>query len=65
MIKFLGELKQKVAIGFVGGSDFGKISEQLSVDGRNGPLHSSTAYRRMLTFYQSSKSLTLGSQRMD
>jgi len=35
MVKFLGELKQKVTIGFVGGSDFVKISEQLTVDGRN------------------------------
>ncbi|KAF9245287.1 eukaryotic phosphomannomutase [Melanogaster broomeanus] len=29
MIKFLGELRQKVVIGFVGGSDLAKISEQL------------------------------------
>lgn len=36
IVKFLGELRQRVAIGFVGGSDFAKISEQLAVDGRNG-----------------------------
>ncbi|KAH0836609.1 hypothetical protein J3R83DRAFT_8309 [Lanmaoa asiatica] len=35
IVKFLAELRQKVAIGFVGGSDFAKISEQLAVDGRN------------------------------
>ncbi|KIJ20818.1 phosphomannomutase [Paxillus involutus ATCC 200175] len=35
MIKFLGELKQKAVIGFVGGSDLVKITEQLAVDGRN------------------------------
>jgi phosphomannomutase len=35
MVKFLRELRQKVAIGFVGGSDFAKISEQLTVDRRN------------------------------
>ncbi|KIL00739.1 hypothetical protein PAXRUDRAFT_821322 [Paxillus rubicundulus Ve08.2h10] len=35
MIKFLGELKQKAVIGFVGGSDLAKITEQLKVDGRN------------------------------
>ncbi|KAG9312932.1 eukaryotic phosphomannomutase [Chiua virens] len=33
--KLLSDLRQKVVIGFVGGSDFGKISEQLTVDDRN------------------------------
>ncbi|KAH7890712.1 eukaryotic phosphomannomutase [Phlebopus sp. FC_14] len=33
MIKFLRSLRKQVVIGFVGGSDFGKISEQLSVHG--------------------------------
>jgi len=32
----LKELRKKVVIGFVGGSDFVKISEQLSVNGENG-----------------------------
>lgn len=36
MVTLLRQLRQKVAIGFVGGSDFVKISEQLAVDGRNG-----------------------------
>jgi phosphomannomutase len=36
MVKFLGELKKKVTIGFVGGSDLVKISEQLTVNGGNG-----------------------------
>lgn len=39
MVKFLGELRQRVTIGFVGGSDFAKISEQLTVDGRNGSFY--------------------------
>ena len=36
MIKLLRELRKKVVIGFVGGSDLVKISEQLAVDGANG-----------------------------
>lgn len=43
MVKLLGELRQRVAIGFVGGSDFAKISEQLTVDGRNGSFCPSIA----------------------
>ena len=35
MIDILRALRKKVAIGVVGGSDFVKISEQLSVDGSN------------------------------
>ncbi|ESK97695.1 phosphomannomutase [Moniliophthora roreri MCA 2997] len=35
MIAVLKDLKKKVAIGFVGGSDLVKISEQLSVNGSN------------------------------
>jgi len=35
MIHLLRELRKKVAIGFVGGSDLGKISEQLAVAGAN------------------------------
>ncbi|KZV96391.1 eukaryotic phosphomannomutase [Exidia glandulosa HHB12029] len=34
MLDLLAELRKKCAIGFVGGSDFKKISEQLSPDGR-------------------------------
>ena len=36
MLALLAELRKKVIIGFVGGSDFTKISEQLSVDGKPG-----------------------------
>ncbi|KAG7443659.1 eukaryotic phosphomannomutase [Guyanagaster necrorhizus] len=35
MIQVLRELRTKIVIGFVGGSDLAKISEQLSVDGSN------------------------------
>ncbi|KAI9511584.1 eukaryotic phosphomannomutase [Russula earlei] len=35
MFELLQELRKKVAIGFVGGSDFVKISEQLSISGNN------------------------------
>ena len=37
MLELLSELRKKVVIGFVGGSDFRKISEQLAVDGSPGP----------------------------
>jgi len=33
MLELLSELRKKVAIGFVGGSDLPKISEQLAIDG--------------------------------
>ncbi|KIO26534.1 hypothetical protein M407DRAFT_74442 [Tulasnella calospora MUT 4182] len=33
MLDVLAQLRKKMAIGFVGGSDFSKISEQLAVDG--------------------------------
>jgi phosphomannomutase len=36
MIKLLRDLRKKVVIGFVGGSDLGKISEQLAVGGNDG-----------------------------
>jgi phosphomannomutase len=36
MLNLLKELRRKVAIGFVGGSDFAKISEQLAIDGEPG-----------------------------
>lgn len=36
MIQALRSLRQRVSIGFVGGSDLAKISEQLSVAGSNG-----------------------------
>jgi hypothetical protein len=35
ILDLLKELKKKVAIGFVGGSDLVKITEQLSVRGNN------------------------------
>jgi len=35
MSQLLRDLRKKVAIGFVGGSDFVKISEQLSINGNN------------------------------
>jgi hypothetical protein len=36
MLELLKELKKKVAIGFVGGSDLVKITDQLTVTGNNG-----------------------------
>lgn len=36
MLDLLKELRKKVVIGFVGGSDLPKISEQLSPDGKPG-----------------------------
>ena len=36
MIQLLRDLRKKVAIGFVGGSDLDKIKWQLEVDGLNG-----------------------------
>lgn len=36
MIQLLRDLKKHVAIGFVGGSDFVKISDQLNVGDFNG-----------------------------
>ena len=36
MHQLLKELRKKVVIGFVGGSDLVKISEQLSASGGNG-----------------------------
>ncbi|KAH7335207.1 eukaryotic phosphomannomutase [Rhizoctonia solani] len=35
MIELLREVRKKVVLGFVGGSDFGKISEQLTFEGKN------------------------------
>jgi len=34
ILKVLQDVRKKVVIGFVGGSDFAKISEQLAIDGR-------------------------------
>lgn len=48
MVKFLGELRHKVTIGFVGGSDFAKIGEQLAVDGKNGSFNPSTTTLKSL-----------------
>ena len=36
MLTVLKEVRQKAVIGFVGGSDLAKISEQLAVHGENG-----------------------------
>lgn len=36
MIALLKQLRKKAVIGFVGGSDLAKISEQLAVDGKPG-----------------------------
>lgn len=36
MLELLKELRQKVVIGFVGGSDFAKITDQLSLTDNNG-----------------------------
>ena len=36
MLDLLKELRKKVVIGFVGGSDLVKISEQLAIDGEPG-----------------------------
>jgi hypothetical protein len=36
MFDLLRALRKKVVIGFIGGSDLKKISEQLSLDGNNG-----------------------------
>lgn len=44
MIHLLRELRKKVAIGFVGGSDLGKISDQLAVAGTNGASISNTPF---------------------
>jgi phosphomannomutase len=41
MIDLLRDLRKRVVIGFVGGSDLGKISEQLSVHGFNGIVNPS------------------------
>jgi phosphomannomutase len=36
IIELLKQLRTKAVIGFVGGSDLAKISEQLAVDGKPG-----------------------------
>ena len=40
MLDLLRELRKKVVIGFVGGSDLMKISEQLGPDGKPGACSS-------------------------
>ena len=42
MLALLQKLREKVAIGFVGGSDLVKQQEQLGVNGLNGLLFSSS-----------------------
>ena len=39
MIYTLRALRKKLGVGFLGGSDFAKISEQLSVGGSDGAEH--------------------------
>ena len=46
MIALLRALRKKVVVGVVGGSDFVKISEQLSVSGSNGASLPPYAYKR-------------------
>jgi phosphomannomutase len=36
MLELLKELRKKTVIGFIGGSDFVKITDQLSLAGNNG-----------------------------
>ena len=36
ILELLSELRKRVTIGFVGGSDLAKISEQLAIDGKPG-----------------------------
>lgn len=38
MIDLLKEVRKVAVIGFVGGSDFAKISEQLAINGQNSAL---------------------------
>ena len=45
MIYTLRALRKKFVIGFVGGSDMVKISEQLSVGGSDGAVHHSDSRR--------------------
>jgi hypothetical protein len=51
MIQLLRALRKNVAIGFVGGSDFVKISEQLGVGGINGAKFVSLSAMTLLTVY--------------
>ena len=56
MLELLAELRKKVTIGFVGGSDFAKISEQLSVDGKPGQpseLHKPSNHLLIRIFFYS------------
>ena len=50
MLELLSELRKKVAIGFTGGSDFAKISEQLSTDGNPGSRRRSNPIALPLNF---------------
>lgn len=57
MLDLLKELRKKVVIGFVGGSDLAKISEQLAIDGEPGAcpsMHSESirdAYSALSIWY--------------
>ncbi|KAF8329546.1 eukaryotic phosphomannomutase [Cantharellus anzutake] len=58
VIKILQEVRKKVVIGFVGGSDLAKISEQLAVDGKPVTENFDYAFAENgLTAYKSGKQL--------
>lgn len=40
MLDLLKQVREKAVIGFVGGSDLAKQTEQLDIHGQNGPLPS-------------------------
>lgn len=48
MLDVLTQLRKKVVIGFVGGSDLAKISEQLAVDGGRGGARASSSFTLIL-----------------
>jgi hypothetical protein len=51
MLDLLKQVRQKAVIGFVGGSDLAKITEQLAVHGQNSqfaPLRSRLSTRTLL-----------------
>lgn len=53
MLELLKQVRQKAVIGFVGGSDLAKITEQLAVHGQNSrsslPLRSVSCATQVLT----------------
>jgi hypothetical protein len=59
MIQLLRDLRKKVAIGFVGGSDLDKIKWQLEVDGLNGACNSGSVHITFFTYETLQPSMTL------